>query len=382
MRKMRIALLANDAREIRREYDLPAPYFGTAPAALLDGFASLPDTEVHVVACWQKPMTAPERLAPNIWFHGLVVPKIGWLRTGYQGCIRAVRRRIAAIAPDIAHGQGTERDCSISAIYSGVPNVLTIHGNMRLIADLNRAKPLTFDWIQARLEAFTIPRSKGVICITRYTQAAVQSLARQTWVVPNAVDASFFRIKPRPVNPPLILCVGQISYRKNQNAFIRALDLLAARGSFQVLFLSGPATDDYGREFSELVKARSWCRFGGWAGREELKHHLATASMLVLPSLEDNCPMVVLEAMAAGVPVVAPNVGGVPDLVEHDRTGLLCDPTNAESMRTAVERLLRDRAVSERLAQDARREAHVRFHPTAIATRHVEIYREVLSTRS
>jgi hypothetical protein len=44
--------------------------------------------------------------------------------------------------------------------------------------------------------------------------------------------------------------------------------------------------------------------------------------------------------------------------------------------------LLRDRAVSERLAQDARREAHVRFHPTAIATRHVEIYREVLSTRS
>jgi glycosyltransferase involved in cell wall biosynthesis len=382
MRAMKVVLLTNDAREIRREYDLPAPYFGTAPTALLDGLATLPDIEVHVVACWQKRMSAPEKLAPNIWFHGLLVPKLGWLRTGYQGCIRAVQKKLQALQPDIVHGQGTERDCSISAVFSRFPNVLTIHGNMRLIAEVNRAKPFTFDWLQARLEGFTIPRSSGVICITRYTQEAVRSLACKTWVVPNAVDPSLFDVNPMPTEPPLVLCVGQVSVRKNQNAFIRALDPLAKQQKFQLLFLSGPPTDNYGREFLELLKSRPWCQFGGWAGREELKKYLARATALALPSLEDNCPMVVLEATAASVPVVAAKVGGVPELIEDGVTGLFCDPLQPVSMRLAIERLLSDKDLRLRLALRAKEHALARFHPRVIAERHVEIYREVLSSRS
>ncbi|HTD65133.1 MAG TPA: glycosyltransferase family 4 protein [Candidatus Limnocylindria bacterium] len=379
---MKIALLTNDAREIRREYDLPNPYFGTAPSALLDGFALLPELEVHVVACWQKPMPAPEKLAPNIWFHGLLVPKLGWLRTGYQGCIRAVRRKLQIVQPDIVHGQGTERDCSISAVHSRFTNVLTIHGNMRLIARVNRARPFSFEWLQARLESHTIPRSSGVVCITRYTQDAVRSLARATWVVPNAADASFFAIKPATLNPPLVLCVGQVCVRKNQNAFIRALDSLAQRLRFQVLFLSSPANDAYGKEFMELIAARSWCQFGGWASREDLKKHLARASFLALPSLEDNCPMVVIEAMAASVPVMAARVGGVPDLIEDNRTGLLFDPFNASDMASAVEQLLIDKELAARLAAAGKQEALARFHSVVIARQHLEIYREVLTRRS
>jgi glycosyltransferase involved in cell wall biosynthesis len=380
---MVVVQVTTDNREPFREYHKTIPWFGTAPEALLQGFAQLPDVEVHVLGCTQSRMvSSPEKLAPNIWFHSLLVPKFGWLRTGYQGCIRAVRKVVRQIRPDIVHGQGTERECSLSAVFSGLPNVITIHGNMREIEKVNRPKPFTHGWLAARLETFTLPRADGIVCITKYTQRAAASLARKTWVVPNAVDASFFGLNPKPTSPPLVLCVGQISFRKNQNAFIHALDPLAAREPFQALFLSGPAADDYGKEFTDLIGTRAWCRFGGWAGREELKQHLAGATMLVLPSLEDNCPMVVLEAMAAGVPVVAPNVGGVPDLVEHERTGLLCDPRSADSMRTAVARLLHDRALAERLAQNARQEAEARFHPKAIATRHVEIYREVLSTRS
>ena len=380
---MKIVLLTNDAREIRREYDLPEPYFGTAPTALMDGLAAFQrDAEVHVVACWQKSMSAPERIARNIWFHGLLVPKLGWLRTGYQGCIRAVRQKLREIQPDIVHGQGTERDCAISAVFSRFPSVLTIHGNMRLIARVNRARPFSFQWLQARLESFTIPRSSGVICITRYTQEAVRSLSRKTWVVPNAVDASFFDVNPAPVEPPLVLCVGQICVRKNQNAFIRALDALAERRKFQVLFLSGPANDDYGAAFMELVKSRTWCQFGGWAGRRELKKQFARATALALPSLEDNCPMVVLEAMAAGVPVMAANVGGVPELIEEGATGLFCDPLRPDSMQGAMERLLSNDGLRLRLASRAREHARLRFHPQVIAERHLEIYREVLKTRS
>jgi len=101
----------------------------------------------------------------------------------------------------------------------------------------------------------------------------------------------------------------------------------------------------------------------------------------MLPSLEDNCPMVVLEAMAAGAPVIAARVGGVPDLVIDESTGLLCNPLDAADMARAVERILADPARATALAATARAEALRRFHPREIAGQHVAIYREVLAQR-
>jgi glycosyltransferase involved in cell wall biosynthesis len=382
---MRIALLTSDTREVIRNYSLREPSFGTAPEALMQGFARLRDIEVHVVSCLQQPVISPAKLAENVWYHGLHVPKAGWLRTGYQGCIRAARRKLRELGADIVHGQGTERDCAISAVYSGLPNVLTIHGNMRLVAKVNRARPFTFLWLAARLERLTIPRSAGVVCITRYTQEAVASLARATWIVPNAVDAAFFSVTPAPVTPKLLLCVGNISVRKNQNHFIRALDAIAKPDprQLQVLFLgAAPDGDDYVREFFELLESRPWCRFGGLVGRAELRRHFAQASALALPSLEDNCPMVILEAMAAGVPSAASRVGGVPELIDHGRTGFLFDPHKPESMADAVRCLIGNSEETRRVAAAARQEALARFHPERIAEQHIAIYREVLKTRS
>jgi len=378
---VKIALLTTDNREPHKRYDLTAPYFGTAPEALLKGFEFLGEPTVHVVACTRQPMRSPEKLAPNIWFHSLVVPRIGWIRTGYQGCIRAVRKKLREIRPDIVHGQGTEGDCSISAIFSGLPNVITIHGNMRLIEQINKPKRFSHEWITARLEGFTIPRSQGVVCITRYTQKAVSDLARRTWVVPNAVHPAFFDVPHEaPANqPPRILCVGHVWLRKNQNDFIRALDPLAAKVPFKLVFL-GQVTPgrSYGEEFLELIRTRPWCEHLGFADREQLMAHLRSASLLALPSLEDNCPMTVLEAMAAGVPVMAANVGGVPDLVQDGETGWLCNPLDAASMRGAIERAISDPTQAAAIAARAKERARQLFHPEPVARRHVEIYQEVL----
>ena len=302
------------------------------------------------------------------------------LRTGYQGCIRAVRRKLREIGPDIVHGQGSERDQNISAVFSGFPNVITIHGNMRMVARLHHAFPFTFLWCAALLERFTIPRADGVVCITNYTREAVATLARKTWVVPNAVDRAFFEVKRAPSPSVQILCVGTVDGRKNQNALIRALDALQPQGNFELVFLGGAERKSaYARAFFGLIETRPWCRYGGFTDRTALRQHLASAAGLVLPSLEDNCPMVILEAMAAGVPVAAARVGGVPDLVRHGETGLLFDPLRAEAMASAVKQLLEDREGS--MAQRAQSEARKRFRPEIIAARHVEIYREVISSR-
>jgi glycosyltransferase involved in cell wall biosynthesis len=378
---MRVAIVTTDARGSLVPVDLPQPVFGTAPEALLQGFASLPEVEVHVLSCVQQQVAAPVKLGPNIFFHSLVVPKTGWLRSGYQGCIRAVRRKVREVQPAIVHGQGTERECAIGAVFSGCPNVITIHGNMRLIARLNRARPLTYQWLAARLERFTIPRTAGVVCITKYTKDAVKPLAKRTWLLPNAVDQRFFAVKPSRSQERTLLCVGNISARKNQVRFIQALDPLSTEHRFSVLFLGTYAEDDpYAAEFLRLVESRPWCVFGGLVNREELGNRMVEAHGLVLPSLEDNCPMVVLEAMAAGLPVAAANVGGVPELVQSERNGFLFNPENDSEIRDAVSRLLAPSAELSGMTSRARIEARQRFHPEVIARNHLPVYEEVLAT--
>jgi glycosyltransferase involved in cell wall biosynthesis len=379
---MKIALLTTDNREHYRSYAETMPHFGTAPEGLLQGFARMPEVEVHVISCARQKMTSPEKLAPNIWFHSLYVPRIGWTPTMFQGCIRAIRRKLKNIRPDIVHGQGTERDCALNAVFSGYPNVLTVHGNMRLIARVNRAKPLSFFWQAAQLEKVVLPRTDGVVCITRYTQDAVRDLARRTWVMPNAVDISFFDLQSAPDPARIILCVGLICYRKNQTGFIKSLDALAATSKFKLVFLGHAAqTDPCVPEFRDLVAKRTWCEHAGYADREKLKAWFQKAAILALPSLEDNCPMVVLEAMAAGVPVLAANVGGVPEIVTDGKTGIFCDPLDGASMRSGVSRLLDDPGLVRSVIANAREEADTRFHPLAIARGHVKIYEEVLGNR-
>ncbi len=377
---MRIVILTTDNREAFKDYANPQPHFGTAPAALLEGLALLPEIEVHVVSCIRQPVVSPGKIAPNIFFHSLVVPQIGWMKTLFQGCVRAARKKIHEIQPDLVHGQGTETDCSLSAIYSGFPNVLTLHGNMRAVAEISRARPFSYNWLAARLEGFVLPRTNGVVCITNYTRNAVKALACQTWLVPNAVDASFFDVSAAPdlTAPPVGLCVGTICGYKNQNAFIRALDPLAQAKPFKLIFLGQTEAGDYGREFLQLVRERPWCEHVGFVNRDQLKARLKAASFLALPTREDNCPMVVLEAMAAGVPVLASKIGGVPDLIIPEQTGLFGDPDRPESFCEGVTKLLADQKFAQQLAITAKAEARRRFHPQVVARQHLEIYRQVL----
>ena len=92
--------------------------------------------------------------------------------------------------------------------------------------------------------------------------------------------------------------------------------------------------------------------------------------------------MVVLEAAAAGVPVVASRVGGIPDLVDHGVNGLLFDPHDPGSIRENVRLALNNRSRSRSMAETGKRLAKERFHPVAVAEQHLAMYREVLSSSS
>ena len=377
---MRIALLTTDNRENQGRYDLEQAHFGTAPEALIIGFRSLPDAEVHVISCLKRKVHSPEKLASNIWYHALRVPQLGWLRTGYQGCVRAVRDCLKDLCPDIVHGQGTERDCAISAVFSGFPNVITIHGNMRLIARLHRAPPWSYMGLAAMLEDFAIPRTDGIVCITRYTERAIGGKAKRTWIIPNAVDPRFFDVCARPIDPPLLLCVGHVTQRKNQLALLDALEGLANKFRFQIRFLGQvPEKDPYARKFRQRASQHSWIKAIGPCNREELREAMSQASLLILPSIEDNCPMVILEAAAAGVPILASRLGGIPELIQEGVTGHLFEPQIRSTLLSQLRNIFSDAHLASQMAANAREQAVRRFHPNVIAAKHLEIYGELLN---
>ncbi len=381
---IKLALLTTDSREHFKDYANPNPYFGTAPEALIEGFKLVPaNVEVHVISCLQTmPASSPRKLANNIYYHPLHVPNIGWLKTGYLGCIRAVRRELRKINPDIVHGQGTERDCAICAVYSGLPNILTLHGNMRTVAGFLQARPLTYYWLASRLERLCLRKTNGVVAISSYTNSNVSAYTHRTWLVPNAVHPSYFDLPRRQEFPHRILCVANISPIKNQIGLIKSLDAFAANKPFRLIFAGGGSeADEYYGNFRKMVGERPWCEYLGALDRRAVQNEITRATIGVLSSYEDNCPMVILEAAAAGLPFAASAVGGIPDLIKHEVTGLLFNPTSPTDINCSIARLISETSATLALAEAARASCKERSAPESVARKHLSIYSTVLGQK-
>jgi glycosyltransferase involved in cell wall biosynthesis len=384
---MVIVQLTTDNREPFREYHKTAPWFGTAPEALLQGFAQLPEVKVHVVSCTQQPMAAsPEKLADNVWFHSLHVPKLGWMRTGYQGCVRAVRRKLRELQPDIVHGQGTERDCALSAVFSGYPNVLTIHGNARSIARVYRARPLSYWWLAARLEPIALRRTAGVFCNSEFTENEVKPFARRRWRVPNALRLPFFASAPprQPSGPPLLLNIGVVEPRKQQVELLHQAQQWRSRGlRFRLRFI-GKADGKFAyaaRLLDEIaaLRAEDWVDHVPSMNCEEIISALDQADALIHVPTEEAFGLVAGEAMARGCRLFGFAVGGVREISAGTGSADLASPGNWDELGSQVRAWLGHDVQRDATSAAVMRE---RYHPVAVARRHVEIYREVLSARS
>ena len=380
---MKVAILTTDSRQHFAKYNDSTPSFGTAPTALLDGFASLPNLEVHILACTQQPTPSPAKLANNIWFHSLLVPKVGWLRTGYSGCIFALRKKLREIQPDIVHGQGTERDCGISAVFSGFPNVITIHGNMAELARIFHAHFASFHWWAAKLENFTLPRTSGVFCNSHYTQSLVSTRSKKTWLVPNPVRDSFFTPIIRnnlPSETPTLLVVGVICARKRQLELLRLfIQLRQQKTRFQVKFVGSCGADSYGKAFLSLLNGQGHADWATWLSvldESSLSRCMDESQVLVHFPLEESFGLVVAEALARGLKLFASKIGGICDIALGVPDAKLFEPEDWAGLSRGLSAWLEKPNLSSAQTQNLMKS---RYHPKTIASRHLEIYRDVLS---
>jgi glycosyltransferase involved in cell wall biosynthesis len=382
---MKVAFLTTDNRWVFRDYDAPAPYFGPAPDAVLRAFKQTPDLEVHVVSCTRKPVVAPEKLADNIYFHSLYVPKFGWMRTGFQGCIRAMRKKLQQLQPDIVHGQGTEADNGLGAVFSGFPNVVTIHGNMRELARVFRSAPGSYLWLAGWLEKFTLGRTGGVFCNSEHTERLVRPVARRTWRVPNALREEFFA--PRPMAEPSGKCkllnIGVIGTGKRQLELLElALELRRQGLSFELQFVGQAAAGSpYAVSFLERIKSLEGEQFVSYLGMKsgsELMALMDAASALVHFPPEESFGLVVAEALARELKVFAARVGGIPDITSGAPGAELFGVEDWPGLTAGIANWIRQGCPRQKGGAELMR---ARYHPTTIAQRHIEIYREVLGER-
>jgi glycosyltransferase involved in cell wall biosynthesis len=176
----------------------------------------------------------------------------------------------------------------------------------------------------------------------------------------------------------LIVSVGRLSPEKGHADLIRAFRELVSRGSFADcrLLLVGD-----GGERAALAAAASDLRerviFAGH--QADAWPYFCIADLFVLPSHTEGSPLVLLEAMAAGLPIVATTVGGVPEVVENGLSALLVAPRDIERMSDALAALLGDPRKAAALGAGAHAAA-ARCSPQAYALRLMEVYRGVCST--
>jgi glycosyltransferase involved in cell wall biosynthesis len=187
---------------------------------------------------------------------------------------------------------------------------------------------------------------------------ALASLPQQTIdVIRNGVDVPASPERPnRTQDPVRILIVSRLIDRKGINVLLQAFARLNGTEVSLDIAGDGPARQRL-EDMARTCGVADRVRFHGFTARSALESLYRQSDIFVLTSLAESCSMALLEAMAAGLPVVATDVGGNPELVEHGANGLLVRPDDVDDLASAIGALLQDPARRRRFGATSRERA-------------------------
>jgi glycosyltransferase involved in cell wall biosynthesis len=182
-----------------------------------------------------------------------------------------------------------------------------------------------------------------------------------------------------PSNAPLVGAIGRLNHEKDLTTFLRAARLISEQRPDARFVLVGE-----GEERADLEQLTATLGLSGkvffLGQRSDIRNVYRSLDLLMLTSLHEGMPNVVLEAMAMEVPVVATNVGGVGEIVTHDVNGLLCPSQNPASLAHAALSVLNNPDVAERLREAARQRICQHFSFTERVRKVERIYLEVMGS--
>jgi glycosyltransferase involved in cell wall biosynthesis len=255
---------------------------------------------------------------------------------------------------EVLHGHGLARAplFAIAARAAGLPLVVTLHN---LVPPLN-----PIEWLAARI-ALSVARR--VICVSEAVSrsAALLVPAHKRTVIYNGVPLPSPREGDTPHDSPIVLCIARLSPEKGVDVLLKAMaSLPEAR-----LLIAGDGPERAALEASAPANVT----FLGF--RQDVPALLTEATVVAVPSRQEGLGLAALEAMAAGVPVVASDVGGLREVVLADKTGLLVPPDAPEALASALRTLLTDAPRREELSKAGRVRIAATFDREVMARRPV-----------
>lgn len=174
-----------------------------------------------------------------------------------------------------------------------------------------------------------------------------------------------------------LLFMGRLGHGKGSYDLLRAVHELVKRHPNVRLIMAGDGEIAQTRAAIRALRIDANVQLLGWVGPGEREQLLARAAVCVLPSYAEGLPMCVLEAMAAGVPVVASAVGGVPDVVTDGVEGLLVAPGDVAALAAALDQLLRAEGLRRRMGTAGRRKAETTFSTKLVLPQIEDLYRQL-----
>jgi glycosyltransferase involved in cell wall biosynthesis len=306
--------------------------------------------------------------------------------------VRKARKLVAELKPDIVHGQEIGWPGDI-AVKCSPNSVVTVHGlihvEIRMSArtkfrDKLRAKPI--DALVRRV----LRRAKVVISISKYDTQELGRMIHGTPVsIANPTGLEFFALAPSRPSEPRLLFAGVLSPRKNVVGLLNAFAQVRQAVPEARLIMVGPvgpqrSDHDYAQTVQDRVTSLALgdsVDIVGFVDNDRLRHEIATARAVVLFSREETAPTIIAQAMAAGKPVVASRVGGVPEMVNDGESGFVVESADETALADRMLTLLNDQDLCLRMGARGHELALRRFNPDAVARQTVEAYRIALNSQ-
>ncbi len=280
-----------------------------------------------------------------------------------------------------AHTPRTAMLTALAARLAGVPWVYHVHSPA--------SRDSTHRWqnsFNAVVEYASLRSAAAVIAVSQSLGDRVRrwrSMADRVFVVPNGVPQQ----RPRPPRMPgdsrwTLGTVALFRPRKGLEVLLQAMAILLGQGEQVRLRAVGDfETRDYKDQMFALAQDLGLADLIDWTGfTSDVPAELAQMDVFVLPSrFGEGLPMVLLEAMAAGVPVVGTRVEGIPEVIRDGVDGLLTEPNDASALAACLSRVFRGEVDWAAIRENALRRHAERFSDRAMAAGVAEVYRQVLS---
>ena len=291
---------------------------------------------------------------------------VGFLGAEFQAGVHAKRD----IQPDVVHAHWWFPNglaAAWVARMSGVPLVTTLHGtDVRMARNIAVSRPAFRHVLQ---------QSNVVTAVSHWLAAEAQSIVsiRPPIVAPMPVATELFEPGPRGGRQRRLLFVGRLTPQKGTDLLIQALAALPADVGLDIVG-DGSERANLERLASELgVSSR--VTFHGAVKQFELAKFYQRACALVVPSSEEGLGLVAVEAQLCETPVIAFDSGGLPDVVQHERTGYLVQDRTAAALADAVRTVLERADGGRELGEAGRLHALATFAPESVAKRYADVYR-------